>query len=231
MQNKNSKKKDSKKIAVFGKKLNFASREAYNLLRTNLTFSFSGEKSGRVVGVTSASPHEGKSTTSINLAYSLADAGNKVLLVDADMRRPSVASSLELELEPGLSDALAGNCEAKIHTGVLQENLSVLTAGHIPPNPSELLSSDAMETVIEKYKKQYDYVVVDLPPILVVTDAAVASKHFSGLILVIRHASTKRREIADAIRQLDYVGAKILGFVYTKMDIGRKKNYKYYKKY
>ncbi len=217
--------------AIFGDKLSFASKEAYNLLRTNITFAFPDEKLGKVAGVTSASAHEGKSTTSINLACSLADAGYKVLLVDADMRRPSIAKALSIEAEPGLSDVLSGNSEAKIHTGVLHDNLSVLTAGHIPPNPSELLNSDRMKMLLESFKEEYNYVIVDLPPALVVTDAAIASKYFSGVIIVVRHASTRRREIAEVVRQLDYVNAKILGFVYTKIGYRKSKDYnKYYAK-
>ena len=114
--------------------LNFASKEAYNLLRTNIVFSFPDSESGKVVGISSSCPSEGKSFTAINLAASLAEAGNTVLLVDCDMRRPSIAKTLGKPLSPGLSNLLVSNDKNVVHKGIINENLSVVTAGDIPPN-------------------------------------------------------------------------------------------------
>ncbi len=200
-----------------GAELDFASREAFNLLRTNISFAFPDEKRGKVVGVCSACPQEGKSTTSINLAYSLADSGKKVILIDADMRRPSVYNVLDLPMEPGLSDMLCGNCGEEEIKNVLREGLNVLPAGHIPPNPSELIGSRTMGDLIDKYKDKYDYIIVDLPPVLSVSDPIAISKYLGGMIIVVRHEHTRRRDIAETIRQLGYADVKVLGFVYNRV--------------
>jgi len=119
----------------FGAELDFAATEAYNLLRTNLLFSFSEQDKGKIIGITSPAAHEGKSTTAINLAYSLAEAGQKVILVDADMRKPTLAKNLNKPISPGLSNFLVSRNTSVMHNGLLHENLSVVMAGDIPPLP------------------------------------------------------------------------------------------------
>lgn len=200
-----------------GTELDYASREAYNLLRTNISFAFPDTEGGKIVGVCSSCPQEGKSTTAANLAFSLAEAGNQVLLVDGDMRRPSVFTTAGLEMEPGLSEVLSSKATPKVHKGVLHENLSILTSGHIPPNPSELIGSNKMNTLLQEFKSEYDYIIVDLPPVLAVSDPVAVSKYLEGMILVVRHAKTRRRDVVESIRQLEYAGVKILGFVYNRM--------------
>ena len=199
--------------------LNYESREAYNLLRTNISFAFPDVEGGKVVGVCSSCPQEGKSTTSINLAYSLAEGGNKVLLIDADMRRPSVYSTLEIPMEPGLSETLSGHEYNKLHKSVRHEKLDVLASGHIPPNPSELIGSQRMATYLEECKAAYDYIIVDLPPVLSVSDPVAVSKYLDGIIIVVRHGKARRRDIVETIRQLEYVGVRILGFVYNRIGV------------
>lgn len=216
MLKKTEKTKDSrKKIRSFGKDLSFASIEAYNLLRTNLVFSMPDSDSGKVLGLTSPCPEDGKSTTSINLSYVLAEAGNKVLLIDADMRRPSLAKNIDLPMAPGLSNCLVENVSNAIHVGVLHENLSILLSGDIPPNPSELIGSAKMKSFVEEMRAKYDYVIFDLPPVNAVSDPLIMSKNIDGMIMVVRHNHTRHRDISEAVRQLDLVGAKILGFVYN----------------
>lgn len=219
----------------FGKDLDFASVEAYNLLRTNLYFSLAGVTGGKVVGVTSPCPQEGKSTTSLNLAYALASAGHKVVLIDSDMRRPSLAGVLEMPLAPGLSNILVDESVDAIHPSVVHENLSVLLSGDIPPNPSELVVSDKMKALIEKLRGLYDYVVVDLPPVNLVSDPIMMSRHLDGMIVIVRHGYTRRRDVNDAVRSLKLVNAKILGFVYngakTAKKRYRKSNYYHYSYY
>lgn len=210
---------ENNKKHYVGADMNYASREAYNLLRTNISFAFPDAEGGKVVGVCSSCPQEGKSTTSINLAYSLAEAGYKVLLIDGDMRRPSVYETVSLDMEPGLSDMLSGKSGVEVHTGVLHEGMSVLTSGHIPPNPSELIGSHKMMTLLEEYKKEYDYIIVDLPPVLSVSDPVAVSKYLGGMIIVVRHLRTRRRDIIETIRQLEYAGVKILGFVYNRIGV------------
>ena len=218
----------------FAGDLDFASAEAYNLLRTNISFSLAGKTGARLIGVSSPCPQEGKSFTSINLSYSLAKDGQKVLLIDADMRRPSVSTVLEYSRTPGLSNLLAGGDPAEIiHTGVLHDNLDVLFSGDIPPNPSELLGSEVMGTVMNAFSEKYDYVIVDLPPVTAVADPLIMSKRLDGILVVIRHNQTKKKNAREAVRQLRFSGVRILGFVYNGYHQGSSRYYKkskYYRK-
>ena len=214
--------KKNKKAAVekrsaqkIGKELDFASTEAYNLLRTNLSFSLPDNDSGKVIGVTSPCPQEGKSTTSLNLAYSLAEAGNSVLLIDADLRRPSVCKMLDLPKAPGLSNLLAEDSENAIHKGILSEKLSVLLSGDVPPNPSELIVSDKMKKLIEKFRGEYDYIIADLPPVISVSDPLAMSRNIDGMIVIVRHGHTRRSDVVETMRQLKLVNINVLGFVYN----------------
>ncbi len=221
---------ENKKV-ILGSELDFASREAYNLLRTNISFAFPDEDCGHAMGVSSACPSEGKSTVTINFAYSIAESGKKVLLIDGDMRRPSICAKLDLEEVNGLSEKLAGKSDVELYKGILHENLDILSAGHIPPNPSELIGSRRMEALITEYKNIYDYVIVDLPPVMAVSDPVAISKYLGGLILVVRHEKTRRRDLKDTLRQLEYANVKILGFVYKKISEkshSKKSRNKYY---
>ena len=219
-----------------GKDLDFGGIEAYNLLKTNLSFLLPKTNGrGKVVGITSSEPQEGKSFTSINLSYSLASDGYKVLLIDCDMRKPSIHRSLELQQAPGLSNLLVKDIEEPIQKG-LHDNMSVLLSGDIPPNPSNLVRSSAMEKLLEKYSKEYDYVIVDLPPVNSVSDPIAISSYLDGMVLVIKHAYTRRKVLNEAIRQLKFAKANILGFVYNGWTSGskyyfRKKNYYQYSSY
>ena len=227
---KNKKVADESNVAYkFGDELNFASAEAYNLLKTNISFSLPDNDSGKVIGITSPCPQEGKSTTSINLCYAIAEAGHTVVLVDSDMRRPSVANALNIPTAPGLSNILAENSTNAVNKGVLSEKMSVITSGDIPPNPTEFISSHKMEELIEKLRAEYEYVIFDLPPVNSVADPLAISKYADGIIMIVRHKHTRRREVLEAIRQLRLVNAKILGFVYN--GVKSKGSYKYsYKK-
>lgn len=219
------------KAFKFGEDLDFASKEAYNLFRTNLAFSFPnyGDRC-RIVGITSPCPQEGKSYTSINLCYSLAKDGMKVLLIDADMRKPSIAQKLDMKLAPGLSNRLIqDDLKDVIHEGVLHPNLSVMTAGSIPPTPSELIGSEAMGALIQELSKSYQYIVVDLPPVLMVADPLIVSKYLDGVVIVLRHRQTRHSDIKETVRQLKFVQAKIFGFVYNEYASDRS-GYYYYRK-
>jgi len=230
---KKNKKAAEERVGVykFGKELDFASTEAYNLLRTNISFSLPDTQTGKVIGITSPCPQEGKSTTSINLCYAIAEAGHTVVLVDSDMRRPSVASVLDIPATPGLSNILAKNSPDAVRKGVLTEKMSVITSGDVPPNPAEFVSSHKMQELIEKLKEEYEYVIIDLPPVLSVSDPLAISKHTDGIVMIVRHGHTKRRDILEAIRQLRLVNAKIIGFVYNGVrgrGVSVKKTGKYY---
>ena len=123
--------------------------------------------------------------------------------------------------------ALSENQENCIMEKVLHENLSVLTSGHIPPNPSELISSNRMGALLESCSKVYDYIIVDLPPVLSVSDPIAVSKYLDGMVVVVRHGKTKRRDLLETIRQLDYAKVKVLGFVYNKIGVKNRKYHSY----
>ena len=216
-------------------KLSFAATEAYKLLRTNVLFALPSDKKCRVVGVTSSLRGDGKSTTAVNLSYTLAETGKKVLLIDADMRLPSIPKKMNIAPAPGLSNILVGMAGATPTvqaTGIL-DSWYVLSAGDIPPNPSELLGSKQMEALLEYFSNDYDFIVVDLPPVNIVTDALVVSPFLDGLILVIRENYTERSAVNHCYRQLKQSDVKILGVVLNaaKEAYGGYKRYKRYKYY
>lgn len=216
---------------MFGPGLNFAAAEAYKLLRTNLMFSFSGEKRCRVVGITSAVEEEGKSTVICNLAYSLAQAGVSVLLVDGDLRKPTISSKLSVDRVPGLSNLLVSREDYRkmIQQSPHAPGVDLLTAGDIPPNPSELLGSERMKQLMEEMSKDYEYILLDLPPVTVVSDTISVSKILDGVILVVRGNVAQRKPLAEMLRQLKLVDIRILGFVYRDLLPTGGRYYKRYK--
>lgn len=211
--------------------LSFAAAEAYKLLRTNLMFSLP-DKPCRILGVTSSIRGEGKSTTSVNLAYTLAQAGKRTLLIDADMRLPSVAGKLEIHGRPGLSNLLAGLVTESdaVQQSKLLSNWYILPAGDIPPNPSELLGSERMHALLERCSQAFDFIVIDLPPINIVTDALVISAWTDGLVVVVRQNYTDSKALNACMYQTKQLGSKFLGFVMTDAAVG-KGSYKRYGKY
>lgn len=223
---------------MFGPNMSFAVTEAYKLLRANIMFSFSDEGVGHVIGITSSLQSEGKSSTACNTAYALAESGAKVLLMDADLRRPSIAAKLNLARTPGLTNLLVarGDYREQLQHTESAPGMDVLTSGDIPPNPSELLSSNRMEKLMQELVKHYDYVIVDLPPINIVSDAIAISKVLDGVIMVVRSGVSEQRMLAEALRQLKMVNVRILGFVFRDNEVGsskynRKYRYKYKKFY
>ena len=198
------------------KKSNFAATEAYKLLRTNLVFTLPDEKKCRIIGITSSVRGETKSTTAINLSYVIAEAGRRVLLIDADLRLPTVSKKLGLPSTPGLSEALI-NSQGEVE-GIIKmerENWHILPSGSIPPNPSELLGSLQMQNLLEKLADQYDVIVVDLPPVNIVSDAVTISPMLSGMVVVVRANYSKRRELNKCLKSLDFANAKVLGMIVT----------------
>ena len=217
---------------VIGNKLSFAAAEAYKLLRTNLDFSLPDTEGCKIIGVTSALRGEGKSTTSINIAYTEALTGKKVLLLEADLRLPTIAKRLGLRGKPGISNLLAGQCKGGdiLQPSGIQKSLWVVTAGDMPPNPAELLDSEQMAAVIHAMSDNFDVIIVDLPPVTAVSDALIASKLVSGMIVVVRQDYCDRNSLNEVVRQLKFAEAKILGFVMTGSDT-LYKNYKHNKRY
>jgi len=203
--------------------------EAYRVLRTNLQFS-SVDKPLKTLLVTSANPIEGKSVTAANIAVVMAQAGHSVIMIDSDLRRPVLHKIFQLPNNEGFTNAL-------LHSnpnpdGYLQatsvENLRVLTTGPLPPNPSELLGSERMKGLVEQLKAQADLLILDSPPCLAVTDAAVLASQVDGVLLVVDAGVTRRGLAARAVEGLQKVGANILGVVLNKVSARRGGYYYYY---
>ena len=224
-------------IAYIGSNVSFAAAEAYKLIRTKLQFSFADEKKCRVIGISSAMTGEGKSLSAINLAYTISQLDKKVLLIDCDMRRPSLATKLPIQKTPGLSNYLTGqnNMDNVIQPcGIKNEETAfhVMSAGNNPPNPVELLSSGRMQAMLKFFRDYYDYIILDLPPVGEVSDALTASKMADGIVLVVRQDYCNRVALSDTLRQFEFVDAKILGIVYNcATENGAGYGKKYYKKY
>ncbi len=244
MFNNKNKKKDTKNQAVQedetilrGRGRSFAIAEAHKRLRTNIIFSFTEDSSCRVVGITSSIAHEGKSTTAMNLAYDMLQAGKKVLLIDADMRLSKYEDTLGINRSPGLSNILVGDNSGE---NIIQQvpdmgNLSVISCGDIPPNPTELLSSRRMNHLVESLKRSFNYIIIDLPPVALVSDALIVSKLCDGMVVVVRQDYVDKNTLDDTVRQLKFNDANVIGFVLTCANAGGKyyksKYKKYYSKY
>lgn len=217
---------------TLGDNLSFAAAEAYKLLRTNLNFSLPANEGCKIIGVTSALKGEGKSTTSVNIAYTMAQSGQKVLLLETDLRLPTLAKRIRVRSKPGLSNLLVGQCSGNeiLQKSGLLPNLWVATAGDIPPNPAELLGSKNMAMTLTALSEVFDVIIVDLPPVTAVTDAAIVSKLVHGMVVVVRQNYCVRGAVDEVVRQLRFADAKILGFVMTGADT-QSKNYKRYGTY
>ena len=228
---------EGKKTELVGANISFLAAESYKLLRTKLQFSFADEGACRVIGVSSALTGEGKSLTAVNLAFSLSELGKRVLLIDCDMRRPSLAEKIPIKRFPGLSDYLSGQitetemvqlCNIKGHENAFH----AISSGRIPPNPMELLSSVRMAQMLAQTREAYDYVILDLPPVGEVSDALAVSKQTDGMLLVVRQNYCDRIALSSAIHQFTFVGVKILGLVYNcTNDQGGGYGNKYYRRY
>jgi capsular exopolysaccharide synthesis family protein len=195
--------------------------EAFRVLRTNLSFIDVDHTSKSFV-VTSSVPGEGKSTTAVNAAIAMANAGQRILLIDGDLRRPQVAAMLDLEDTVGLTTTLIGQVDLseviQIHA---QSGLSVLTAGRLPPNPAELLQSKAMSDLLTTVRSMFDVVVIDTPPLLPVTDAAVLASQTDGAVVVVRFGKTTKDQLESAVERLHSVDSHPLGIILNMVRSGR----------
>ena len=200
--------------------------EAYRSLRSNIEYS-SFDDEYRVIVVTSSVPGEGKSTTSGNLAIALAQSGNSVLLVDCDMRKPSIHKMFKISNAAGTAELLLRKKLFEEVANNYNENLTIITAGKIPPNPSEMLASRAMTAFIEEMKKEFKYIILDTPPLQAVTDAQVLSTKAAGVLLVVRAGSTKREMVFNSVDLIKKVQGKVIGTVLNGVE-NKKNNYYYY---
>ena len=216
---------------ILNQNSSFVAKEAYKTLRTNLRYFLRGEGCKKIC-ITSANAGEGKSITFINLAISMAETEKRVLLIDADLRRPAMARLLGEKASPGLANVLAGmnTLEESIHTQVYP-NLDILFSGDIPPNPSELLSSEKMREVVEELSARYDYIFVDTPPVCVVSDTCIVASYLDGVLLLVRQDRSKKDQVNRAVASLQLTGAKTLGFVMNGIPVSSDKNYQGYNGY
>lgn len=236
---KNSKKRSQFLIGTTSEKqtlhkhLGFTALEQYKLVRANLDFTLPEGETCPIIGVTSSMRGEGKSTTAINLSYVLAEKGGRVLLIDGDLRIPSVAKKLEIDSTQGLTDLLRGNgLQMSDFQSPMLSNWFILPAGDIPPNPSELLGSNRMKNILTKLQEAFDYIIIDLPPVNLVSDAIAISPFISGMLVVVREGYTEKKELDRCFRQLELSNVNVLGCLLNVVKLGdgsynRYKRYKY----
>ena len=216
--------------------LTYSGKEAFKRLRTNVLIALGeSEKKCRIIGVTSAQPSEGKSTVSVNLAYSLAELGESVLVIDGDMRRPAVHDIVGASQIPGVSDILTGKSglnEAVVRYKSTADStvFDLIPGGEITDHPAELLNSSRFSKMLDVVSTVFDYVVVDLPPVNAVIDAVNVAKHTDGLVVVLREDHCPRYVLNECMEQLRYAKANILGFVMNGCIEGAGKHYQYHYK-
>ena len=194
--------------------------ESYRTLRSNIQFSNFG-KNLKIIVITSANPNEGKSEVSINLTAALAQQGKKVILIDADMRKPTQHKLIDKRNNTGLSKLILGEIseDAVSHLNVNGVEFDVLTSGPVPPNPSEMLVSSTMEDILNSCIDNYDYIIVDTPPLLAATDAQIMARVADATLLVVDMQISKRKQIIEAKKRLNNVGARLLGVIANKLDL------------
>lgn len=212
----------------------FAIVESYKAARTNIMFSLSADDK-KIFAVTSYSKGEGKSTVSSNLAISFSKMEKRVLLIDSDLRRPNVHNIFKVDNVAGLSNIIGkmGDFDEIVHRNVLP-NLDILTAGTIPPNPSELLCSSRFVELVKRLNDEYDYVIFDTPPIGVVSDALMLKDMVAGFVVVLRERSTTHGDIQNLLESAKLADCKLLGFIKVGCISGKKRgkrSYYYYQYY
>ncbi|WP_438448541.1 CpsD/CapB family tyrosine-protein kinase [Gorillibacterium sp. sgz5001074] len=205
--------------------------EAYRTLRTNIDFS-SVDEAVQIIMLTSTQPGEGKSTTTANLALAYVQAGKRVLLIDADLRKPTIHKIFNRTNRVGLTSLLAGNRQIQeLPMDSYIDNLDILTSGPIPPNPSELLASKKMKALLEELRNMYDMIIIDTPPAIAVTDANLLASHCDGVVLVIDSGKVKREQALRAKLGLEHAKARLLGVVLNNKDRKEADDYYYYTYY
>lgn len=201
---------------ILSKKSGFYLQEAYRALRTNVNFALADVEGSKIVMVTSALQSEGKSLTTLNMAIALGQMDQKVLLIDCDLRRPRMGRLLNLNAPSGLSNVLMNFSlldEAIVSSE--EHGIDLILAGDIPPNPAELLSSNRMQKLLKRMRENYDYIILDSPPVDLVVDAVALSSQCDGVLFVVRAGQSERGAVIHGMDQLQYAGANVLGFVFN----------------
>lgn len=229
-----------KNSTILNEHSKFYISEAYKTLRTNILFS-TGDVGCKTFVVTSAIPGEGKTTTALNIAISFAQTEKKVVIIDSDLRKPKLHKYFDLENKVGLSNILSGVYDDDSKEYIQKtsvDNMDLISSGHIPPNPIELLSSDKMQELLKSLAETYDFIILDTPPVNVVSDALVLSKAVTGYIMVTRSNYTEYQALDVAMSNFELANIKPLGVVlndfnreYTKYSKGGKYKYKSYYNY
>lgn len=224
----NSSNKNGVNVADLSDKNKFAIVESYKVARTNIMFSLAASEK-KIFAVTSYSKGEGKSTASSNLAISFSKMGKKVLLIDADMRRPNIHNIFNLNNASGLSNVISKmtTFEDSFKRDVISD-LDVLTAGTIPPNPSELMCSNSFVKLIEKLTEEYEYIIIDTPPIGAVADALLLKDLIAGFVVVVREKATTHRDLSKLLESMKLADTKVLGLIEVGCDISERKGKKSY---
>lgn len=208
------------------KSVPFAVVEAYKTIRTNILFLLS-QSDKKIIAISSSLKGEGKSTTSVNIAIALSLLNNKVLLIDCDLRKATIHKKLKLENTVGITSVLAGFSTLEEAIATINPHLSVITSGPIPPNAAELLSSKKMDELLDTLNEEYDYVIIDTPPINVVSDALVIAAKTSGLILVVKDNYIDHSDFERTLSSIELAGVRVLGAVLNGSNEQKSKSYRY----
>lgn len=207
-------------------------KESYKTIRTNLIYTLAGADE-RLVAITSTTPSEGKSTTAANLVVSIAQTNTSVLAIDADMRRPSLSKLFKVPNTYGLSQILSKQAVfEEVVKSEVKPNLSLLSSGPIPPNPSELLASPEMKELLAKVSQKYDYVIIDTPPVSLFSDSQIISGIVAGVIIVAKYKAIQYKDLNKTAEEIKSVGGKVLGVIVNGVNgYSKSKSRKYYKSY
>lgn len=200
--------------------------ECYRNIRTSLEYSSVDKKLSTIV-VTSSEAGEGKSTVASNLAYILSQSGKKIILIDCDLRKPSLHRKFGESNDYGLTDYLIGKYSLDNVIKQIDNNLYLLTSGHIPPNPAEVIASQGMEDLIEKLKNDFEHIILDTPPVRAVTDGQILAGKSDGTLLVVRAEKTRGESIIQGYKELEKVRAKVLGSIINGASTERREAYYY----
>ncbi len=210
--------------------------ESFRSLRTSIQFALM-EAENKIIMISGPSPEIGKSFVSTNFAYLMAESGKKILLIDADMRKGHIHASFNIDKSPGLSEMLSGEYELSdvIRKDTLHKDLDVITCGIYPPNPSELLMSDAFQALLSKLEDRYDLIIIDTPPVLAVTDASIVGRYAATSFMILRSGSHNLREIQMAFKRFEQNGVQIKGAIFNGVELKKGRygdkygnGYKYY---
>lgn len=198
--------------------------ESYRSLRTNIQYS-SIDKQVKTLVVTSSNAGEGKSTVSGNLAYTFFQSGKRVLIIDCDLRKPSLHRKFNVPNEVGLTDVLVGTSELNKVMKKIDDNLYLLTTGTLPPNPAEIIGSNTMENFLDECKINFDYIILDTPPILPVTDSKLLAIKADATVLVVRSEISKSKHVSQAFKELEKVNANVIGTILNDVEMHSEKLY------